>query len=138
MYSKRDMIWNYKTLLKVSVQMGDRSIMLTRTKGTELILKWAFSIVKKKTEVSFTALLYYSKEQLWKFLPNTTFKQTKGDRNPDIWSFPCPFHENSVCTKQNHYHAENFFSFFKKHNSIRGKSSKKYGHYTYFPSHLKC
>lgn len=62
MYSERDMIWNYKTLLKVSVQMGDRSIMLTRTKGTELILKWAFSIVKKKTEVSFTVLLYYSKE----------------------------------------------------------------------------
>lgn len=42
------MTWNCKTLLKVSVQMGDRPIMLTRTKATELILKWAFSIVKRK------------------------------------------------------------------------------------------
>lgn len=48
MYFKREMIWNYKTLLKVSAQMGDRSITLSRTKGTELILKWIFSIIKRK------------------------------------------------------------------------------------------
>lgn len=47
-YSKKEMIWSYKTLLNVSVQMGDRSIMLSRTKDAESILKWAFSLVKRK------------------------------------------------------------------------------------------